>query len=484
MNVVPRSVVIIGGGFSGTVLAVQLLRRSPDLYVSVIDPRERPARGLAYGTEYDCHLLNVCSADMSAFSDQPEHFWNWAEKNWAKGKWAKAAGKNADVLLSQPVHSGSFFPRAFYGDYLASLLDELTPAQKSRLQWIRDEAVAVQREKDGFAALRKNGGSLSADVVVFATGNFPPGNLGIPTLADSRRYVQQAWSKNALTDLSAEDEILLVGSGLTSVDMAIALHAKNFGGKIHVLSRHGLLPHCHNRQPAWPRFWDEHSPRTIRGLLQLIREHVDVATKSGASWHAVMDSLRPLIQQIWRSLPAKEHRRFLRHARALWEIHRHRIAPEISAIFRGMIASGQIQLHAGRLTHYSEDENSAQVIFRPRSSNDEKILRVARIINCSGPELNFRKIESALLQDLFAQGLIRQDSLGLGLDVDCNGALLDASGSASHRLFALGPARKGSLWETTAVPDLRCQATDLADHLLRNSLHQQGSQHQATMAIQ
>ncbi len=284
-----------------------------------------------------------------------------------------------------------------------------------------------------------------------------------------RRYVRMAWSKEALGGLPENEDVLLVGSGLTSVDMAISLHAEGFRGKIHILSRHGLIPQVHSqkRSSPWPRFWDSHSPRTTRGLLRLIREQVAAASTAGHDWRVVMDALRPFVQEIWQSLPAKERRGFLRHARAFWEVHRHKVAPEIGRTFAGMVESGQVRIHAGRIANYCETDDTAEVTFRKRASGETGVLRVTRVINCSGPETDFRKIESPLLASLFAQGLIRQDSLSLGLDADENGALIDVNGRPSGDFYAIGPARKGCLWETTAVPELRVQAADLAGHFLR-----------------
>jgi uncharacterized NAD(P)/FAD-binding protein YdhS len=309
-TLVRKKVVIVGGGFSGTVLAVQLSRLAPHLSIAVIDKNPIPARGLAYGTEHDCHLLNVPAGDMSAFPDEPDHFLKWAARNWT--------GQSSTQDGSSPVHAASFLPRSLYGRYLSSLLYEIKLNQATtgnpRLEWICDEVTGLKSDENG-VVVRTNGPPLLAQTVVLAPGNFPPGNLGIPGLtSNSRRYLQPAWSKAALAGISENDnnDVLLVGSGLTSVDMAIALHEKGFRGKIHLLSRHGLIPHCHKRTSPWPRFWNEHSPRTTRGLLRLIRDQVDAASTSGSDWRAVMDSLRPLIQQVWQSLSIPEQRRFLR----------------------------------------------------------------------------------------------------------------------------------------------------------------------------
>jgi uncharacterized NAD(P)/FAD-binding protein YdhS len=455
-----KDVTIIGGGFSGTMLAVQLLRRSPGWSVAIIDQSPVPAQGLAYGTEQDCHLLNVPAGGMSAFPTDPDHFLRWAQ------------GHHDSRTLSS-----SFLPRALYGRYLSALLNEARTSASANLEWIRDEALSLSREHNGFVIHRKNGPPLFTQSVILAMGNFPPGDLGISGMKDRcQHYVRLAWSKEALGGLSANDDVLLIGSGLTAVDIAISLHAARFQGKIHILSRHGLIPHVHSDKPyaAWPPFWNEDSPRTTRGLLHLIRKQVEAASAAGYDWRAVMDSLRPLVQQIWKSLPLKERRRFLRHARPYWEIHRHKVAPEIGRTFLRMIATGQIEIHAGWIANYSEMENTAEVTFRNRSTDRQQTLRVARVINCSGPATDCRKIDSPFLDSLFAQGLVRQDSLSLSMDTDENGSMLDLNGRPSQGLYTIGPARKGRLWESTAVPELRVQAAALADHLLNNELRSEG----------
>jgi uncharacterized NAD(P)/FAD-binding protein YdhS len=470
-DLVRRDIAVIGGGFSGTVMSVQLLRRAPSLSLAVIDKNARPAVGLAYGTNHDAHLLNVPAGQMSAFPSEPGHFLKWAKEN-----------------CEFPVDARSFLPRALYGRYLTALLEEAYAAHPLDFDWIRDEALAVRREKAGFVIHTRGGQRVLAQTVVLALGNFPPGNLGIQGLKpDSGCYERLAWSKDALAGLPDDSQLLLIGSGLTSVDMTISLRTNGFKGRIHILSRHGLVPQTHGPSLPWPSFWDKSLPRTVRGLMRLVRNQAATAADAGSDWRAVMDSLRPLIQQIWQSLPLEERRRFLRHARAYWEIHRHRVAPDVGQTFFKMIGSGQVQVHAGRITSYSEinsDEKSlAQVTFRDRSSGSARVLEVDRVINCSGPETNFRKIDSALLTSLFEQGLVRQDPLGLGLDVDRNGALLDCNGAPSRCLFAIGPARKGMLWETTAVPELRVQAADLADHLLSRSLRHPSVPQQTLSAI-
>jgi uncharacterized NAD(P)/FAD-binding protein YdhS len=451
-NALRKRIVVIGGGFCGTMLAVNLLRRTSGLSLAVIDSSGHSARGLAYGTSHDCHLLNVRAGNMSAFPDEPDHFLNWARRN-----------------FDSAAEPKSFLPRAVYGQYLSSLLDEAAQRAShsgNALDWIRDEALAAERDADGFRIQRRNGPPILAQSVVLALGNFPPSNLGVAGLAqDSKTYSRNPWSTSALENLDQDGSVLLIGSGLTAVDLALALHTKGFRGKIHLLSRHSLIPQVHRQTVTWPRFWNHQSPKTAHGLLRSIRAQAAAAAKDGVDWRAVMDSIRPLIQEIWQSLPPTEQRRFLRHARPYWEVHRHRVAPQVGSAFADLLDRGQVQLHAGRITGYSADDNGSLVTFRARGDSATQNLRVARVINCSGPETDPRRIDSPLLCSLFAEGLVRADALSLGLESDCRGALLDRQGRAATNLFAIGPMLKGRLWETTAVPELRVQAANLAGTL-------------------
>lgn len=457
MTVDSKDIVIVGGGFSGSILALQLLRYAPRvLSAAVVDKGELPGRGLAYGTNHDCHLLNVHANDMSALPEEPDHFLNWAKRNY-----------------DRVVGPQSFLPRATYGRYLASLLEatqakEIKPAGNN-LAWIRDTALAIEKKADGFVIHLQSGIALMAPIVVLALGNFPPGHVGVEGI-ESRR-VFSAWSKDSLSELSDDEDVLLIGSGLTAVDVSLALQANGFRGKIHILSRRGLVPLSHKQSSRWPQFWNERSPRTVLGLSRLIRSEVALAASAGVDWRAVIDSLRPSIQKIWQSFSMDERRRLLRHARPYWEVHRHRLAPEVARTFSELIERGQVEINAGRIVGCREDSAAIELSFRKRGSSESRSLRVTRVINCSGSETNFRRIGDRLLTSLFEQKLVRQDQLALGLDVDENGALLDSAGRASQRLFAIGPILKGRLWESTAVPELRVQAAKLARRLLNEKLH-------------
>lgn len=263
-------VLIVGGGFSGTMLAVHLLQRTTSLSIAVLDQASLPGRGRAYRSPYRFHLLNVPAGQMGAFPGDPEDFLPWAKSNYDASMQAR-----------------SFPPRKVYGEYLESVL-ERTLAERGgdRFHWIQDEALSLQRRKGEpavhLAVQCKDGPELLARAVVLATGNFPPATPKVAGL-ESRNslYVQFAWAENALDKLPQDGSALLLGSGLTSIDMIMALKSKAFRGTIHVLSREGLIPSRHQQTKSWPVFWNEQSPRTTRGLLRLIRDQVAAATEMG-----------------------------------------------------------------------------------------------------------------------------------------------------------------------------------------------------------
>ena len=444
------TVAIIGGGFAGTTLAAQLLRQSDDsVSIVLIERTAFPGRGIAFGTQFDGHLLNVRAQNMSAYPELPDHFVRWTQVNY-----------------DSSVKPCDFLPRRVYGQYVLSLLQEESKLNPGRFHCVQDEANSLSQVGEIAKIKLRSGRTIFADKVVLALGNFPPANLPLPgKTSASPRYIANPWSSNPSRYIDGRS-VLLVGSGLTAVDVAIELRAWGFEGTINMLSRHGLLPQTHKAAVPVPLFWNKNSPRTARGLLRVIRAEINAAAAHGSNWRAVIDAIRPVTQEIWRSLPQAEKRRFLRHVRAYWEVHRHRVAPQIGGQLDSQVLSGEIQNHAGRITAYDEDSDGVTVSYRNRKNGETSRLRVDRVINCTGPESDIRRISSPLLSSLLQQKLICPDALFMGLDVSQNGALIGADGAASGFLYTVGSSRKGTLWETTAVPEIRVQVKELATLIL------------------
>jgi uncharacterized NAD(P)/FAD-binding protein YdhS len=447
---------IIGGGFSGACLARELLNNAASSFrIVLIEPGTCRGRGIAYGTQDPRHLLNVPAGNMSAFAEDPNHFLRWARLNYDSG-----------------VQPDDFLPRRLFGDYSEALLSSTLRKYSQQIRWERDEAIDLRNRGNLAEITLRNGRRLVAKRVVLALGNFPPAELRVNGRAlFGPRVTQNPWAINALDQVPAEGEILLVGSGLTSVDVVLSLRSRGFHGTIHMLSRHGLLPQQHTKTPSFRPMWTAEFPRTARGLVRLVRKTIRTAEHHGHDWRCVIDSLRSQTPAIWHSFSLRERSRFLRHLRAHWDAHRHRIAPEIGKVLDYQIRTGQVQMHAGRIIGFEETAEGAVITYRERSSQKLTRLPVNHVINCTGPEGNCRKLESPLLASLLLQGLTRPDPLHLGLDCTEQGALINREGVASDFLFTIGPSRKGILWESVAVPELREQASDLASLLAARRDH-------------
>lgn len=433
-------VAIVGGGFSGVLLAINLLRHGT-IRVTLIERRpDRLGRGLAYGAAQADHVLNVRAANMSALPDQPQDFAEWLK--------AQALGQDA-----------SFARRRDYGAYLCAMLDGMRSAAGDRLTVLQDEAVDLVIGPDrAFIALRSSG-TVAADVAVVAAGNLPPHDL--PAFVGQARpaYVNDPWAADIAAGLEAKHDILLLGSGLTAVDCALSLESSGFKGKIIALSRRGLAPHAHAAsQPYAVR--SERLSGPVSTLVHAVR-----ARGAEIGWRNAVDELRPFTQDMWRAASSDERSRFLRHLRPYWDVHRHRIAPEVAARLDGLRTEGRLEVRAAKVVAADAARDGLSVKLRPRGRTTIETLNVARVVNCTGPLGDLRRVKDPLLRNLFDRGDIRPDPLAIGIDVDRQCRAIDMQGEPQERLLIVGPMTRGAHWEIVAVPDIRRQVWALARQL-------------------
>jgi uncharacterized NAD(P)/FAD-binding protein YdhS len=453
------TVVIIGGGFSGTVTAVHLLRRGFGIggRVLVVNRSGAMARGVAYGTNSDQHVLNVPAGRMSALEDDADSFVRFLHRR----------GVAAD--------GGSFVSRHLYGAYLEALLVEASErAREGALVRLNAEVTGIEPAADDTHAWVSfgDGSRVRADRVVLAIGNYPPQDPS----ADGRecfasaRYVRDPWSRDAFAAIDRQQPIVLVGSGLTMVDIALQLHAID-AGEIVAISRHGLLPQPH-RSPAQvpetgaPLTNLVSGPSTTRAYVRAVRGHIREAAMHGVDWRDVIAALRPLTPGLWQQLPMPEQARFLRHVRPFWDVHRHRMAPQLSEAFDRLRDSGQVKVFAARLVSIRERADGLRVELRLRGTSELRVLDIGTLVNCSGPAGDTRRLRDTLFENLQAHGLLKPDVLGLGIETSPSGTVIGRDGTASRVLYYVGPFLRARDWEATAVPELRRATRLTVDHLL------------------
>ncbi len=451
-----RTVAVVGGGLSGTVFALKLGRARPDLRIVIVDEPRRAGRGLAYGACSPMHLLNVPVNRMETGLEP--RFIDWlAERPEATGE---ALAESGGDLAS------AFVPRALFGDYLEARLAEARATdQPTGVHVVRGRAVAAPG--DGRRGIRlEDGRTIEAASVVLAIGNLPPGRPGgvDAWFYDTPLFTPDPWAADAFDGLDPAAPVLLVGTGLTMVDVALKLADLGHTGPMLAVSRRGLVARAHRAGGAWPPFLNAHLGEAPLALLRRIRAEVRAAEAAGAPWQRVFDAARPAVAAVWSRWSPAQRRQFLRHLRARWDVHRHRTAPRIDAALRSLLDRGQLQIKAARLAGFALAGDRARVRLRPRGGGGEQTVEAARVVNCTGPASALDQLALPLIDSLRAQGLIKPDGLGLGLETnDC--AVLEAGGAVSSWLYALGPLTRPAWWEITATPEIVVQVDRLVGRM-------------------
>ncbi len=386
---------IIGGGAAATLFLAALARQDdmPPAPITVFDQTGIFGTGIAYGTTHPGHLMNVRSSALSAFENEPEHFIRWLANGHSHGP-------------------DDFVPRLIYGAYLRHILDEA-----AKELTMRGHSIAFRHAR--IMDIGAIGGA-----VIQATGNSSPVAIpGADSLTKADGYHAEPWHAEYAT-IKNTDHIVILGTGLSMIDAAVALDAAGFEGTITAISRHGLIPATHTALPA-PDFAFSCAafPTTALELLRIVRAHAGAAARQNIPWQAAINSLRPVTNAAWLALPPPERKK-LRRALPFWNIHRHRMAPEIAALVDKKISGKNLRIVRGRIERI--ERRGARLVVRSRRGDHD----ADHVINCLG----YRSAPPLAPID-------------------------------DERVFALGPVLSGQLLETTAIPEIRSGAAALAKRL-------------------
>lgn len=454
-----KQITIVGAGFSGSLTAVHLLRSATmPLHIRLVEKTaNQVGKGLAYSATQICHLLNVPAGSMSALPDQPDHFLNWATANC-----------RVEAPWVPEIAATTFLPRAWYGRYLTQVLQEAiaTAPHRHAVEIVTDEVTCLVPAHQGHNITTHLGAHWHADLCVLALGNFAQTRPMEPAAAPNVCH-RNPWAPHVLEALLQTRRCLLVGSGLTTLDLVVALRANHYTGRIHIASRRGLTPRRH-RPYGQLAILESGALQgsNLRALVREVRQRIATHMAQGGDWRSVIDAMRPHNARLWQSLSLSDRKMFMRHVRPYWDNHRHRTAAQIDDIFRAALSDGSIVVHRARVTRHETDSTGGVIATLQRHGQPALPLEVDQIVYCTGPEPNLKQLDAPLLRQLFAQGCVQSNPIGFGLATNAKGALINATGQASPTLFTIGPPMKGHLWETTAVPELRVQAAALASTLL------------------
>ena len=450
----PRRVAVVGAGAAGTLTAVHLAsghpqgRRGARLEILIVDPADRVGRGVAYSTTDYRHLLNVPAKGMSAFPDEPHHFLDWLCRH-----------------VDPRTTPGDFARRSDFAAYLDDTLRTVV-AENDGVTFVhrRSRATGLTVRGGRVDLTLADGALVRADAAVVAPGVFAPGTAWAPAglLADDR-FVADPWAPGALAAVPDRGDVLLVGTGLTGVDVALTLDGP--GRTVHLVSRRGRLPavHASGRYesagaplPELVSVARRSRPADLDHLRHLVARTVRDAIRGRRDWRAAFDTLRPLTGALWSSLSDGDRARFMREDAAWWDLHRHRMAPASAAALHDMRHAGRLSVGADEVAAVTRVRDRLEVRLR-----SGRVLRVAAVVNCTGPLGDVRRAGDPFLDHLLAAGVATPGPLGLGLATD-DGRLVDARGTSVAPVWTLGAMRRGELWETTAVPEIRGQAVAVA----------------------
>ena len=443
-----RVVAVIGAGAAGTLTAARLAReagtRGQGVDLLLVDPSPQTGRGVAYGADHPQHRLNVPAGRISALPEHPDDFVRWLREN-----------------RDPQAHPYDFATRQDYGSYLASVLADALVASRgeAHLERVHERATGVARQGN---RVRLRTGALGVrwvDAVVLATGDGPPAaRWAPPALARSRRFVANPWAPGALARVPADVDVLLVGTGLTMVDVAVALDRP--GRVLHAVSRNGLLPQPHSPRPPTAASPPPELPDgelTAAQLDAAVRAHVDEAVRLHGDWRPAVDSLRPITQDLWRRLPDAERATFVASYQRSWDVVRHRMAPAAADALQELRDAGRLQVRAGQVVDVAECHGGLDATL-----DDGQVRHVGAVVNCTGPSADVQASSDPLLLDLLSTGASRPGPLGMGLATDSEGRVLAADGTPQPWLWTLGAPRRGDLWESVAMPEIRVQARAVA----------------------
>ncbi|MDY6944665.1 MAG: FAD/NAD(P)-binding protein [Pseudomonadota bacterium] len=450
-----RTIVIVGGGFSGTLVAANLLRRPPlgPTRLVLIERGNEVARGAAYAERSFPYLLNVPASRMSASSAAPMEFLEFAQR-----RMPKATGED-------------FLPRPLYGEYLNEVLlaAQLSAPANIRLEIVKGSVVNLRRIERHvpLQVELEDGRRFTADDVVLALGNPKPASLAAAkNVLNHPAYVTDPWALDL--KFRGDQTVLLIGTGLTAADVInVASADPQRVPTLHALSRHGLVPPRQTlfRPDAFKGDGNAlllAASTSLRRLVHCVRLLANESERMGGDWREAITFVRNMAPTIWQRLPERDRVRFLRHLRAHWDIHRHRLPPELIQKMETLRNAQRLTIHAGHLEEFIARDERIEVTWRPRGTRRQRTQQFDRVINCTGPDYAIARSTEPLWRNLVQCGLSVADPLGLGLRTGPNGAVIDADGWPGPHLFYVGPMLRADHWEATAAHELRGHAEKLA----------------------
>jgi len=416
-----ETLAIVGGGVAGLMGCQQALAQLK--FKHILWFRAEPnSLGTAYDTRCALHLLNVPAGRMGLDPAAPSGFFDYLESA-QLGRW-------------QP---GDFVPRMQFAAYMQANIAAL----ECRVQQIHQLAERAEKTPHGWR-IGTATQTFAADALLLAPGfpiaQLPNGSASLPKVFEAWRWFSEIATTASVSKLG--DRVLLVGSGLTAVDMVLGLRAHGYSGQIDVVSSSGRwpLPHEHTEPLSElqlaPLLADLYACTAPAAVIAALRR-----AAAALPWRAVLDALRPHTNSLWMSYSPALRTRIVRRAFSFWSQHRHRVPPQTLA---AVLADQRVSLRKGRVKVQS---GCVTVNDIPQPVGQLTLF-------CVGARFSDGIGADPLLDPLRHQGFLEANALNLGLVPVGN-----------FGLALIGARRFGELFETVAVPELRQQAAQAIEML-------------------
>jgi uncharacterized NAD(P)/FAD-binding protein YdhS len=451
-------VIVLGAGYTGSALTAQLsCRAKPGTRILLAGAEA--ALGLAYGAAAPMHLLNVAAGRMSMWPDKPDDFVEWLQ----------GCGYADEQEIQGVPLAERYIPRAIYGQYVQDRLCTALATTGCLVTRRTIAATRLDRIGEQWQATFADESTALAPTVAICLGN-QVGTLPLPVSAVSTaamdRVIPDPWRDPRLGEIQPADRVLVIGTGLTMVDLVVQREHDEHTGQTIAVSRRGLLPQVHalHAEPGLPTPGID-EPHSLLELVDLVRDTIAERAATGGDWRPVIDGLRPATQQLWMSLTPAEQSRFLRHLSTQWGIARHRMPPIAGERLAAQQRDERLEIVAGRVSSISASNNYLDVKLKMRGEAEPRHVDVDWVVNCTGPGRDPARTSNPFLLSLLEAGIARSDVLRLGLETDANDQVVSANGEPNPGLFALGPVAMGRLYEIVAVPDLRVQCAAVAQRI-------------------
>ena len=441
-------ITIVGGGFSGAAVAIHLLDLMPEgVRVTLLEPRAVPGAGVAYSTAEPSHRINVPASRMQLAGEEEGAF----------DRWYRSQPAFADDPQAWR-EDGSLYPqRGQFGRYVSQRFAEAVRVSAGRLVHLREQALTF----DESGITTESGRRLQSDLLILAVSHPPP---ALPRLAapfhDHPALIANPWRADSLTAIAPDARVAVMGTGLTMADCIATLSRLGHRGPITAFSRHGLLSRGNVSSAAaqWP---GEYRHGTLRQRLAYIRRDIRRAAEQGLPWQVVLDAVRSQGQAIWQQMSEAEKRQFLRHLRRFWDVHRYRIAPQVSQAIAARQRAGLLRVQAARLNAVTAQGDALRLQLQPRGGQPQSET-VDYLVLTTGPAHSQLISSQPFFRALEQAGMIRADALGMGIEVDAQSQPV----GSTLPIWVAGPAARGRFGELMGLPQVADHAQRVAQSVL------------------